>query len=44
VTRQLTCIIAGRQLPFFQPDQHDDFDHFRGGFTSFHREEEETRG
>jgi SAM-dependent methyltransferase len=32
--------IAGRQVLFFSPDQHNNFDHFSAGFTSFHRKEE----
>jgi SAM-dependent methyltransferase len=29
--------IMGRQVLFFSPDQHNNFDHFSAGFTSFHR-------
>ena len=32
--------IAGRQVIFFSPDQHNNYDHFSAGFTSFHRKEE----
>jgi SAM-dependent methyltransferase len=32
--------IAGRQVLFFSPDQHNNYDHFSAGFTSFHRKEE----
>lgn len=29
-----------RQVLFFSPDQHNNFDHYSAGFTSFHRREE----
>ena len=32
--------LAGRQVMFFSPDQHNNFDHYSAGFTSFHRKEE----
>ena len=32
--------LMGRQVLFFSPDQHNNFDHFSAGFTSFHRKEE----
>src|SRR5262249_32484131 len=32
--------IMGRQIIFFSPDQHNNFDHYSAGFTSFHRKEE----
>ena len=32
--------LMGRQVIFFSPDQHNNFDHFSAGFTSFHRKEE----
>src|SRR5205823_1442923 len=32
--------IAGRQVLFFSPDQHNNYDHYSAGFTSFHRKEE----
>lgn len=32
--------IMGRQVLFFSPDQHNNFDHYSAGFTSFHRREE----
>lgn len=32
--------LAGRQILFFSPDQHNNFDHYSAGFTSFHRKEE----
>jgi SAM-dependent methyltransferase len=32
--------LVGRQILFFSPDQHNNFDHFSAGFTSFHRKEE----
>ena len=32
--------LVGRQVLFFSPDQHNNFDHFSAGFTSFHRKEE----
>jgi SAM-dependent methyltransferase len=32
--------IALRQVIFFSPDQHNNYDHFSAGFTSFHRKEE----
>lgn len=32
--------IMGRQVLFFSPDQHNNFDHYSAGFTSFHRKEE----
>ena len=32
--------LVGRQVIFFSPDQHNNFDHFSAGFTSFHRKEE----
>jgi SAM-dependent methyltransferase len=32
--------ILGRQILFFSPDQHNNFDHYSAGFTSFHRKEE----
>jgi len=32
--------LAGRQVIFFSPDQHNNYDHFSAGFTSFHRKEE----
>ncbi len=32
--------IAGRQVIFFSPDQHNNYDHYSAGFTSFHRKEE----
>jgi SAM-dependent methyltransferase len=32
--------LLGRQIIFFSPDQHNNFDHFSAGFTSFHRKEE----
>jgi SAM-dependent methyltransferase len=32
--------LAGRQVLFFSPDQHNNFDHYSAGFTSFHRKEE----
>jgi SAM-dependent methyltransferase len=32
--------IMGRQVLFFSPDQHNNFDHFSAGFTSFHTKEE----
>jgi SAM-dependent methyltransferase len=32
--------MMGRQVLFFSPDQHNNFDHFSAGFTSFHRKEE----
>ena len=32
--------LMGRQILFFSPDQHNNFDHFSAGFTSFHRKEE----
>lgn len=35
--------LMGRQVLFFSPDQHNNFDHFSAGFTSFHRKEEILR-
>jgi SAM-dependent methyltransferase len=32
--------LAGRQVMFFSPDQHNNFDHYSAGFTSFHRKDE----
>jgi SAM-dependent methyltransferase len=32
--------IMGRQILFFSPDQHNNFDHYSAGFTSFHRKDE----
>jgi len=32
--------LVGRQAIFFSPDQHNNFDHYSAGFTSFHRKEE----
>jgi SAM-dependent methyltransferase len=32
--------IMGRQIFFFSPDQHNNFDHYSAGFASFHRKEE----
>jgi len=32
--------LIGRQILFFSPDQHNNFDHYSAGFTSFHRREE----
>jgi SAM-dependent methyltransferase len=32
--------LVGRQIIFFSPDQHNNFDHYSAGFTSFHRKEE----
>jgi SAM-dependent methyltransferase len=32
--------LMGRQVLFFSPDQHNNFDHFSAGYTSFHRKEE----
>jgi len=32
--------IMGRQILFFSPDQHNNFDHYSAGFASFHRKEE----
>ena len=32
--------MMGRQVLFFSPDQHNNFDHYSAGFTSFHRKEE----
>jgi SAM-dependent methyltransferase len=32
--------IIGRQILFFSPDQHNNFDHYSAGFASFHRKEE----
>jgi hypothetical protein len=32
--------LMGRQILFFSPDQHNNFDHYSAGFTSFHRKEE----
>jgi len=32
--------LAGRQVIFFSPDQHNNYDHYSAGFTSFHRKEE----
>jgi SAM-dependent methyltransferase len=32
--------LVGRQVVFFSPDQHNNFDHYSAGFTSFHRKEE----
>lgn len=32
--------MMGRQILFFSPDQHNNFDHYSAGFTSFHRKEE----
>jgi SAM-dependent methyltransferase len=32
--------LMGRQVIFFSPDQHNNFDHYSAGFTSFHRKEE----
>ena len=32
--------IIGRQVIYFQGDQHNNFDHYSAGFTSFHRKEE----
>jgi SAM-dependent methyltransferase len=32
--------LMGRQVLFFSPDQHNNFDHYSAGFTSFHRKEE----
>ena len=32
--------LVGRQVLFFSPDQHNNFDHYSAGFTSFHRREE----
>jgi len=32
--------LVGRQVIFFSPDQHNNYDHFSAGFTSFHRKEE----
>jgi SAM-dependent methyltransferase len=32
--------LVGRQVVFFSPDQHNNFDHYSAGFTSFHRREE----
>lgn len=32
--------LVGRQVIFFSPDQHNNFDHYSAGFTSFHRKEE----
>ena len=32
--------LVGRQVLFFSPDQHNNFDHYSAGFTSFHRKEE----
>jgi SAM-dependent methyltransferase len=34
------CYLVGRQVVFFSPDQHNNFDHYSAGFTSFHRKEE----
>jgi SAM-dependent methyltransferase len=35
--------LMGRQVLFFSPDQHNNFDHYSAGFTSFHRKEEIRR-
>jgi len=35
--------LMGRQILFFSPDQHNNFDHYSAGFTSFHRKEEIRR-
>jgi SAM-dependent methyltransferase len=35
--------LIGRQVLFFSPDQHNNFDHYSAGFTSFHRKEEIRR-
>jgi SAM-dependent methyltransferase len=32
--------LIGRQVLFFSPDQHNNFDHYSAGFTSFHRKDE----
>lgn len=32
--------IMGRQILFFSPDQHNNFDHYSAGFASFHQKEE----
>ena len=32
--------LMSRQVLFFSPDQHNNFDHYSAGFTSFHRKEE----
>ncbi len=32
--------LVGRQVIFFSPDQHNNFDHYSAGFTSFHRKDE----
>ena len=32
--------MMGRQILFFSPDQHNNFDHYSAGFTSFHRKDE----
>ena len=32
--------MVGRQVLFFSPDQHNNFDHYSAGFTSFHRKDE----
>lgn len=32
--------LVARQVLFFSPDQHNNFDHYSAGFTSFHRKEE----
>lgn len=32
--------MMGRQILFFSPDQHNNFDHYSAGFTSFHRRDE----
>lgn len=32
--------LMGRQVLFFSPDQHNNFDHYSAGFTSFHRKDE----
>ncbi len=32
--------LVGRQVVFFSPDQHNNFDHYSAGFTSFHRKDE----
>jgi SAM-dependent methyltransferase len=32
--------LMGRQVVYFSPDLHNNFDHFSAGFTSFHRKDE----
>jgi len=32
--------LMGRQILFFSPDQHNNFDHYSAGYTSFHRKDE----